>query len=258
MHILRSLCCAFALLAPSVIAAKNPKRGLAFAEGDNPNDIKNADQAASVLSWQYDWGTAPPDYLAKTTIPYIPMQWGVNGIETFASKVKAQGAKTILAFNEPDFASQSNINATYAAQLWKQYIQPLAASGVRLGAPAVTNAPSGRPWLAQFLAACTGCTIDFIPFHWYGTGIGNFYDYLWQMHGQFPSYPLWVTEFATTSTNDAEVVDFLNSTIRYMDTLDWIQGYAWFAYFRKEGTSHYNLLDVNGNLNDLGKIYVNA
>lgn len=103
-----------------------------------------------------------------------------------------------------------------------QYIQPLAASGVRLGAPAVTNAPSGRPWLAQFLAACTGCTINFIPFHWrvdktdaeifiltglhryrYGDNIGNFYDYLWQMHGQFPQYPLWVTEFATTSTNDA-------------------------------------------------------
>lgn len=31
--------------------------------------------------------------------------------------------------------------------------------------------------------------------------------------------------------SSADVVNFLNSTIRYMDTLDWIQGYAWFAYF---------------------------
>ena len=28
-----------------------------------------------------------------------------------------------------------------------------------------------------------------------------------------------------------EVVDFLNSTVRYMDTLNWIERYAWFALF---------------------------
>lgn len=96
MYIPRTLCFTFALLASAATAAKNPKRGLAFAEGDNPNDIKKVDQASSVVSWQYDWGQAAPDYLAKTSIPYIPMQWGTNGIETFASKVKAQGAKRIL------------------------------------------------------------------------------------------------------------------------------------------------------------------
>jgi len=26
-------------------------------------------------------------------------------------------------------------------------------------------------------------------------------------------------------------MDFLNATTRNMDTLDWIQGYAWFAFF---------------------------
>lgn len=96
MYIPRTLCFTFALLTSGATAAKNPKRGLAFAEGDNPNDIKQADQASSVVSWQYDWGQAAPDYLAKTSIPYIPMQWGTSGIETFASKVKAQGAKRIL------------------------------------------------------------------------------------------------------------------------------------------------------------------
>jgi hypothetical protein len=69
-------------------------------------------------------------------------------------------------FNEPDLGSQSNINATYAASLWKQYINPLASSGIQLGGPAVTNGPGGRPWLAEFLSACSGCKIDFIPLHW--------------------------------------------------------------------------------------------
>ncbi|KAG6813121.1 hypothetical protein H0H93_013499, partial [Arthromyces matolae] len=110
-------------------------------------------------------------------------------------------------FNEPDLSSQSNIQPAMAAQLWKQYIQPLSASGVRLGAPAVTNGPSGIPWLSSFLSNCTGCTIDFIPFHWYGDGVGNFYDYVWSMHGIFPQYPLWVTKFASTSSNDTDLLD---------------------------------------------------
>jgi hypothetical protein len=60
----------------------------------------------------------------------------------------------------------TSLNANSAAALWMQYIQPLHSKGIKLGAPAVTNAPSGAPWLSAFLAACTNCTIDFIPIHW--------------------------------------------------------------------------------------------
>ncbi|QRV96128.1 glycoside hydrolase family 128 protein [Ceratobasidium sp. AG-Ba] len=248
-----------ALVAVSqVLGAANPKRGLCFAEGDNPGDIKLANQTGTALTWTYNWGQSPPDYLktANTKLTYIPMQWGRDGIANFASLVKAQGARTILTFNEPDFATQSNITATEAASLWKQYIQPLHASGIRLGAPAVTNAPSGRQWLSDFLKACTGCTIDFVPIHWYGSGVGAFYDYIWAIHGEFPSYPLWVTEFAETSSDDKVVANFMNATINYMDTLDWIERYSWFAFFRQETGSHYNLLNANGTLNTLGHMYI--
>ncbi|KAG5645487.1 hypothetical protein DXG03_006032 [Asterophora parasitica] len=253
--------CSLVLLVPGALGAQNPKRGLAFAGNKNPVDIKLATQTNSVLSWEYDWGQSAPDYLAQSKIPYIPMQWGTDGIENFAAKVKASGAKTILVplrfgFNEPDFSSQSNIDPVHAAQLWKQYIQPLAASGIKLGGPAITSAPSGRPWLASFLQACTGCTIDFIAIHWYGDGVGNFYDYIWQVHGQFPNYPIWITEFASTSNDDAVVLDFLQQTTKYLDSLDWIQAYAWFGFFRKESDSNYNLIDANGQLNAAGQAYI--
>ncbi|EEB87645.1 hypothetical protein MPER_14943, partial [Moniliophthora perniciosa FA553] len=94
----------------------------------------------------------------------------------------AQNAEIILAFNEPDLASQSNLSPSDASHLWQQYIEPLRTSGIRLGAPAVTNAPT---------------------LHWYGEDIGAFYDYIWSMHGQFPNYPIWITEFASTSSDDA-------------------------------------------------------
>lgn len=54
----------------------------------------------------------------------------------------------------------------------------------------------------------------------YGDSLGPFYDYIWSMHGaeshcfgdgpfetcfagQFPNYPIWVTEYASTSSDDA-------------------------------------------------------
>ncbi|CAA7261406.1 unnamed protein product [Cyclocybe aegerita] len=234
-------------------ASKNPKRGIAFADPSNPVDIKKANTSSSVISWQYNWASSPPDYLAKSGIPYIPMQWGTSGIEDFANNVKKQGG-----FNEPDLSSQSNINANYAAKLWKQYIHPLAASGIRLGAPAVTSGPGGRVWLTAFLNACSGCKIDFIPLHWYGTGTTNFYNYLSQMHTDFPNYPLWVTEYASTSSNPSEVKDFLTATTKYMDSLNYVERYSWFAYERPQSGSYWNLLDSQGNLGDLGQLYVNA
>lgn len=65
----------------------------------------------------------------------------------------------------------------------------------------------------------------------YGSGTGGFYDYLYQLHGQFPNHTLWVTEFAETSSNDSVVLDFLNETITTLDGLDFVERYAWFGYF---------------------------
>ncbi|KIJ60663.1 glycoside hydrolase family 128 protein [Hydnomerulius pinastri MD-312] len=234
--------------------AANAKRGLAFADSSDTGDISVAENTQ--VSWVYDWGTTAPSYLADSGITYIPMQWGASGVENFAATVKASGAQTVLGFNEPDFASQSNIEPATAASLWTQYIQPLKADGVRLGAPAVTNAPSGTPWLSQFIGNCTECTFDFIPLHWYGDGLGPFYDYIWSFHGEFASWPLWVTEFASTSTNVTEVQDFASQAITYLDSLDWIEGYAWFAFYRQDAGSYYNLLDANGQPNALGQIYL--
>lgn len=69
-------------------------------------------------------------------------------------------------FNEPDNNEQSNLDPTYAAQLWQQYMNPLKTSGIRLGSPAVSSSGAGQPWLQQFFSACTGCEVDFITLHW--------------------------------------------------------------------------------------------
>ncbi|KDQ10749.1 glycoside hydrolase family 128 protein [Botryobasidium botryosum FD-172 SS1] len=242
------------LVRPELVQAATSKRGLAWADAAHPNDLALFNRTGKI-SWVYNWAPTPDSYLKTSGLEFIPMQWNGAGIANLASTVTSQKAKAVLGFNEPDYVDQSNIKAADAAALWKQYIQPLGNSGVRLGAPAVTNAPYGVVWLRDFFKACNGCKVDFIPIHWYGEGIGNFYDYIWSIYGEF-GRPVWITEFASTSSNDATVADFMTQTIRYLDTLDWVERYSWFGMFRQESNSHYSMLDTAGNLNQLGKIYL--
>jgi Glycosyl hydrolase catalytic core len=101
-----------------------------------------------------------------------------------------------LRFNEPDLSTQSNISPTDAAAGYKTWMQPFAGKA-RLGAPAVTNggSPMGLTWLENFLNACSGCTIDFVPIHWYdsATNIDYFKSYVQQAHST-SGKPIWITE----------------------------------------------------------------
>ena len=87
-------CCLAVSLPWSLASSKNPKRGLGFSA--SPDDIINANQSASVISWQYNWASMPPAYLATSNVKYIPMQWGSSGIQAFSDDVRAQEADVIL------------------------------------------------------------------------------------------------------------------------------------------------------------------
>lgn len=67
----------------------NAKRGLALV---SPGDIGKV--SGGVVSWEYNWAVAPPP--STNGLQHVPMQWGKDGIASFASAVKAQNAKTIL------------------------------------------------------------------------------------------------------------------------------------------------------------------
>ena len=87
-------CCLAVSLPLSLASSKNPKRGLGFAA--SPDDIINVNQSASVISWQYNWASMPPAYLATSNVKYIPMQWGSSGIQAFSDHVLVQEADIIL------------------------------------------------------------------------------------------------------------------------------------------------------------------
>jgi len=229
------------------------KRGLAWESvgpASHPDDVLQFDK----ISWAYNWSPHPRGLERAKDIEYIPMQWNGVCIEQLAEHVAARRPAAILGFNEPDLSTQSNMSPQEAAELWKKYIMPLGKhAGVRLGAPAVTSAEFGRQWLRDFFAC--GCEADFLSLHWYGESIGAFYDYVWSMHGEF-GRPVWITEFASTSSDDTGVCDFMQQTVNYLDTLDFVERYSWFGGFRDDGKHHWALMDNSGKLNALGAIYL--
>lgn len=88
--IINSLILSLAFYGTFVVATTNPKRGLAFADSQDTQDISVVTQPDANISWVYDWGTTEPSYLATTGFPYYPMQWGASGVESFESEVVSQ------------------------------------------------------------------------------------------------------------------------------------------------------------------------
>ncbi|KAJ7757058.1 hypothetical protein B0H16DRAFT_1689744 [Mycena metata] len=263
---------ALILTLSTSVVGRNPKRGFPLVTG-NEGDLVKANNGQ--CSWFYNWSPSPSPAVVPPGLAFVPMQWGRENIAQFVNTVRKSGAKTVLSFNEPELGGQSNIPPGEAAQLWKQYIQPLKNVGVRLGSPAVSSAPAGIPWLASFIKMCTGCTIDFVVVHWFGEGANNFIGYLESVHATFPQYSVWVTEFACTSGNSGgtyadtswfieligwllDTAIFLTAALKFLDdpAQAWIERYSWFAFARNLDGLQSNLLDRNGNLNALGTSYI--
>ena len=95
------------------------------------------------------------------------MLWGTGGdrVSKFQAIMAALPNQPthVMAFNEPDLGSQANISPQAAAAGFKQYLQPLAAKGIRVGSPAIAYSTD---WLQSFFTACNGCDISFIAIHW--------------------------------------------------------------------------------------------
>ena len=230
---------------------------------DSPNIF-----SGGKISWIYNWS---PYKTSVGGMEFIPMLWstnkGHNGNQFIS---QARGANTVLGFNEPERGNQANMNPVEAARAWKLYIEPLRARGVRLGSPGISSTDQGLNWMQQFLKELNriGGRIDFLALHWYGRGVDNFINWLTRARRRFGNqYPVWVTEFACTSWNPSrpvsqhEVNEFMRQSIARLESLHWIERYAWFGAQRRldDALGSTNcLIAPNGQLSELGWKYVHG
>lgn len=217
---------------PKGTAPKGVKRGLAYNDANLVKQLM-AGTAGGKASWGYNWGSTPGDLPAG--IEYVPMLWGVQPDHTGnwaqkANQAIAAGSTHLLGFNEPDHWEQAKVDPGTCASAYKQHMQPFAGKA-KLGAPAVTNGGGemGLNYLQQFMNACVGCTIDFVPIHWYDAA-GNFESFkkhIQDAKAVAGGRPLWITEFGAHGS-DAEQAAFLGQALPWLESQDYVERFAYF------------------------------
>jgi hypothetical protein len=92
--------------------------------------------------------------------------------------------------------------------MWKTYLEPLKAAGIRLGSPATTSSPTGKVWLQDFLTACAGgCTVDYVvlrtsQYCWSQTPFSSPYNVcrlVWQHRKRVYYLPRGLLQYLSTS-----------------------------------------------------------
>ncbi|KAK9420852.1 putative Glycosyl hydrolase catalytic core-domain-containing protein [Seiridium unicorne] len=250
---------------PSLPAPRLSKRGLCWP-ADNVDSVMPFTKPGTKINWLYNWSPSPSPKAKSGVIDFVPMQWNHVNIDELRDKLNHCGAQTLLGFNEPELPDQSNMSVDLAVNEWVRCIEPLRKVGVRAGSPGISSAPQGVGWLKDFISKirAQGSDIDFYCFHWYGENLGQFYDYIWSTYYQLgPEKPVWITEFACTNWNKENplprehVENFARESVKYLDTLDWVERYAWFGPMRDPGTvgKWAAMLDSDGKITPLGVTY---
>jgi hypothetical protein len=209
------------------------KRGLAYNEASFLSAF-----TGSLSNWCYNWGSTPGGDV-PSNLEYVPMLWSdtdsfTGDWDSAVSTAKSSGSSHLLSFNEPDLSSQSNIAFGQAASSYMTYMQPYAGS-FKLGAPAVTNGDAasgmGLGYLSSFISSCKdlGCTIDFVPIHWYNDAsqVEDFKNHVTQAHTAGGNRPVWITEIGASGSTDAQQ-SFLEEVIPWLDSQDFVERYAYF------------------------------
>lgn len=208
----------------SPASSNNKKWGLAWPNGDaswlsNFADLGN-------IGYLYTWSPSLPSNIPDG-IEGVPMVWGWDQVSEFQQTVVAGYAKYALGPNEPNEPSQSNMDPGSAAQLWRQYLEPLVNEGYTLISPACTNDQAGLDWYQQFFQTCPDCTVHAIAFHCYTTDAQNCIDYAQTLYDTYGK-PIWITEFADQNfTGEGGQADMDEVWAFATQMKDWINGTPW-------------------------------
>uniref|UniRef100_A0A093VI55 Alkali-sensitive linkage protein 1 n=1 Tax=Talaromyces marneffei PM1 TaxID=1077442 RepID=A0A093VI55_TALMA len=251
-----------AVAKPHNLHAEFHKRATSAATpsklGSAYNDVSLVSLVSSA-SWAYNWNLESGGPV-PSGVDYCPMLWGpkmYNGWNSAVTTALSSGSSCILGFNEPDMASQANMNPEQAAADYQTYITPLSGQAT-LVTPAVTNGGGdnlGLGWMKKWLAACNGaCKPNVMAVHYYANAdVSYFYDFInnaTALAADNGMDSVWITEFQDTGS-DADQVAFLREVIPWLDSNTAVGRYAYF--YTAEG---YLLTDKM--LSTVGQTYVST
>lgn len=216
-------------------------------------------------TWWYNWNidqTSSRDiqYVAIKQQPYWP---GLN--QDWASR----DVNHLSGYNEPNNPVEDayqNLNpqgsVSDAVARWPE----LLGTGLRVGAPAVTD--GGYSWIVDFVnqADAAGYRVDYVPIHYYRSywdnndaqgAANNLYNFLKEIHDA-THRPIWLTEFNNGAnwTSDADPTfdqnkNVIEAMVNMMDGTPWIERYAIYSAVEEVRQVYYNA----GGFTPMGAMY---
>jgi hypothetical protein len=185
------------------------------------------------VSWFYDWNIGQKSTLDLEYVAIRQNRWWPNLNQDW----KKKGINHLLGYNEPDKTDQAKMTVAEAIQGWPD----LLATGLRVGAPAVSD--GGLKWLYEFMdqADAQRLRVDFVAVHYYratgdpgdAKGAANqFYRFLKEIHDQVKR-PIWITEWnhganwtKAPDPNSKEQRAAVAAMIKMLDETPFVERYA--------------------------------
>ncbi|MFD2329592.1 glycosyl hydrolase [Cohnella sp. GCM10020058] len=247
------------------------KKGVAAIKYLSTDPAKLADVGAG---WTYNWSI---DYSGSLTgMDYVPMLWGPGAVtdDTIAKLKEGKAAgryDSVLGYNEPELAEQSNTSVADAIKLWPR----LMDTGLRLGSPAVAytydnSYAAGKGWLDDFMTqtAAAGYPVDFIALHVYPDftdpeAVAKLKSTLTAIHDKYGK-PIWITEigaipFGTTYRTPTQALasSFVAQLLPMLESLPFVERYAWFGdnCAHDQGCAYTSLYDLSDRLTATGEAF---
>jgi autotransporter-associated beta strand protein len=253
-------------------ATNFPKKGLG-GTGKLPDMNAN---------WVYNWGLSTTANVPAGVV-FDPMQWGSYNWSASTANPSiwklyslwrtTAGALHLLGFNEPDNATQSNIDPTNAAVLWPR----LQVMDVPLAGPACANV--NGTWNPIFFGYVTnwGLRVDYLPAHEYvSPSGGNSSCWINPLQTAYNTYglPMWMTEFGNVdwagnqSWTEEDNYNALAEFLWRAESVSWLRKYALFVFTADTNNPiapnpwtattpapRSNAYDTNNNLTPFGELY---
>lgn len=197
---------------------------------DNPKAIDHLNFHGAIVSVS-NWEAWSPPELANR-LAFRPMLHSKDRLTdpNWINVEKEAKDQIIHFFNEPE---RANTSPEEAATLWRQHMVPLRKRQNRLVSPSCASDPAGSAWIHKWMSLVKDSPPDFLGLHWYGTHSTDMISFLEDMHKTYPKCKIVVSEWASISRNEAEVVQFTVDMANWMDRTDWIFEYSLFGCLTK-------------------------
>ena len=251
------------------LATIYPKKG---SGGAQLSGIQNS-------SWCYGWWVTTGTLL-QTNIPFYPMDdstWFMGpalsgNLLNFYQPWRTNGqSKIFMGYNEPDQATQGNVDSTNGAIYWHNFHN----MDMPLAAPAPASYNNG--WLSTFMGYVVtnwGLRVDYVPVHLYPGNNSSASSGIWvnSLQDAYNRWgkPVWTTEFGCVdwagnqSWSEENNYNALAEFMWRVEGLPWVRKYAAFSFGGSLAPNPWtattpaptsNCYDNNGILTPYGELY---